>query len=70
MTCWSHITLAKKEGPEVLRDNRKRDRKDVEVVQRLRMLQASCMTIVHECPFIESASENKKRIELILKLQS
>jgi hypothetical protein len=42
MACWSHLALAKREGPEVLREYRKRDRKDVEVVQRLRMLQASC----------------------------
>ena len=63
MACWSHLTLARREGPEVLKEFRKRDRKDVEVVQRLRMLQASCLTIVHGCPFIESASENKKRVE-------
>ena len=63
MACWSHLTLERREGPEVLSEYRKRDRKDVEVVQRLRMLQASCLTIVHECPFIELASENKKKIE-------
>ena len=63
MACWSHLTLAMREGPEVLKDYRKRDRKDVEVVKRLRMLQASCLTIVHGCPFIESASENKKKVE-------
>jgi hypothetical protein len=33
------------------------------------MLQASCLTIVHGCPFIESAGENKKRIEQIKKIQ-
>ncbi len=33
IVCWSNLTLATKEGPDVLKDNRKRDRKDVEVVQ-------------------------------------
>ena len=32
MACWSHLALAKKEGPEVLNKNRKRDKKDVEVM--------------------------------------
>ena len=32
IACWSHLTLAKKEGPEVLHKNRKRDKKDVEVM--------------------------------------
>ncbi len=41
----------------------------MEVAQRLRLLQASCLTVVHDCPFIELASENKKRVELIKKLQ-
>jgi len=36
MACWSHLTLAKREAPEVLKEYRKRDRKDVEVVQRLK----------------------------------
>jgi len=63
MACWSHLTLAKREGPETLKQFRKSCRKDVEVAQRLRMLQASCLAIVHGCPFIESASENKKRVE-------
>jgi hypothetical protein len=32
IACWSHLTLTKKEGPEVLDKNRKRDKKDVEVM--------------------------------------
>ncbi len=63
MACWSHLTLAKREGPETLEQFRKSSRKDVEVAQRLRLLQASCLTVVHDCPFIELASENKKRVE-------
>ena len=52
MACWSHLALAKKEGPEVLNKNRKRDKKDVEVMQRLRILQASCISISYARPFI------------------
>jgi hypothetical protein len=33
------------------------------------MLQASCLAIAHGYPFIELASENKKRVEQIKKLQ-
>ena len=32
IACWIHLALAKKEGPEVLNKNRKRDKKDVEVM--------------------------------------
>ena len=52
IACWSHLALAKKEGTEVLHKNRKRDKKDVEVMQRLRMLQASCISVAYERPFI------------------
>ena len=56
MACWSHLALAKKEGPEVLHKDRKRDKKDVEVMLRLRMLQASCIAVAYGSPFIETAS--------------
>ncbi len=56
MACWSHLALAKKEGPEVLSKDRKRDKRDVEVMQRLRLLQASCISATHGCPFVETAS--------------
>ena len=45
MGCWSHVALAQNESPDVLSSDMKRDKKDIEVVQRLRMLQATCITI-------------------------
>jgi hypothetical protein len=45
MACWSHVALAQAESPDVLSSDMKRDKKDIEVVQRLRMLQATCITI-------------------------
>ena len=32
MACWSHLALAKKEGLEVMTKDKKRDKKDVEVM--------------------------------------
>ena len=55
MACWSHLALAKKEGPEILHKDRKRDKKDVEVMLRLRMMQASCIAAAYGPPFIETA---------------
>ena len=61
MACWSHLALAKGEGPEVLRQDKKRDKKDVEVMQRLSLLQASCISVAYGCPFIETASQSLMR---------
>ena len=44
MACWSHVALAQDESPDVLSSDMKRDKKDIEVVQRLRILQATCIT--------------------------
>ena len=61
MACLSHLALAKKEGPEVLSQDKKKEKKDVEVMQRLSLLQASCISVAYGCPFIETASQSLKR---------
>ena len=61
MACWSHLALAKKEGPEVLSQDKKRDKRDIEVMQRLSILQTSCISVGYGCPFIETASQSLKR---------
>ena len=61
MACWSHLALAKKEGPEVLSQDQKRDRRDVEVMQRLSILQATCISVGYGCSFIETSSQSLKR---------
>ena len=66
MACWSHLALAKGEGPEVFRQHKKREKKDVEVMQRLSLLQASCISVAYGCPFIETASQSLMRANNIV----
>ncbi len=46
----------------MLLNDMKRDKKDIEVVQRLRMIQAACITIRQGSYFLQTGDEMTKRI--------
>ena len=62
MACWSHVALAQAESPEMLSSDMKRDKKDIEVVQRLRMLQATCINMIQGNYFLQTGDETNKRV--------
>ncbi len=62
IACWSHLALAELASPDVLLSDMKRDKKDIEVVQRLRMIQATCITAGQGRYFMQTGDEMTKRI--------
>ena len=62
IACWSHVAFAEEESPVVLNDDMKRDKKDIEVVQRLRMLQAMFISSSQGNYFMQTGDETTKRV--------
>ena len=62
IACWSHVAFAEKESPAVLNDDMKRDKKDIEVIQRLRMLQAMFISSSQGNYFMQTGDETTKRV--------
>ncbi len=62
IACWSHLVFTDEASPDVLLNDMKRDKKDIEVVQRLRMIQAACITARQGSYFLQTGDEMTKRI--------
>jgi hypothetical protein len=62
MACWSHVALAQAESPDVLSSDMKRDKNDIEVVQRLRILQETCITSSEGNCFMQTGDETTKTV--------
>ncbi len=69
IACWSHLALAESASPDVLLSDMKRDKKDIEVVQRLRMIQATCITAGQGRYFMQTGDEMTKRINKEISLR-
>ena len=60
IACWSHLALAELASPDVLLSDMKRDKKDIEVVQRLRMIQATCITAGQGRYFMQTGGDDQE----------